>query len=287
MTARSRALPGPFRRALVFSAIFHVGLVILLLVSPSLSRPSRIGLVQYVNFIGPGGGPGGGSGGSGGAAPALSEPAPEPEAQTAPLPAKRESLRDLTVPGKVEDLNVMRYPVEKPKTARKAPPKKAAISKPQTSKTPPAKTETGRPDAARAGAESGKPGGSGFGLRFGTGGGPGGGTGEGAGGGGGDPFGLSGFPFTYYLQILSDRISSNWFNSLVDPGVGGLLQTQVGFKIYRNGQVADLKVEVPSGIDAFDLSAQRAIQSAAPFPPLPSEYDGQFLVIHLIFEHAK
>jgi TonB family protein len=84
-----------------------------------------------------------------------------------------------------------------------------------------------------------------------------------------------------------DRVSSSWFTSLVDPGVAGSFQTTVMFKILRNGQIADLKVEVPSGLSSLDLSALRAVQTAAPFPPLPSEYEDQFLIIHLVFEHAK
>ncbi len=69
--------------------------------------------------------------------------------------------------------------------------------------------------------------------------------------------------------------------------MSGTFQTQVFFKIYRNGQISDLKVENSSGIQALDLSALRAIQTSAPFPPLPSEYDGQYLGLHLIFEHSK
>jgi TonB family protein len=174
----------------------------------------------------------------------------------------------------------MRHPVDKLKTAKKTPEKKAVISKPQPSTAAATGAET--PAAAGAGQGSGQ--GPGYGLRFGTGGaGPGGGTGGGA----GEPFGVSGFPFTYYLQILSDKISGSWFTSLVDPGVSGQFQTQVYFRIYRNGQVSDLKVEVSSGIPAFDLSALRAIQTASPFAPLPAEYDGQYLGIHLIFEHSR
>ncbi len=269
-------MPSAFRGALIVSAALHAALLILIVASPSLSPAKPKGLVQYVNFIGGGGGQGG-SGGGGGAAP---KPTPLP-------PAKKESLRDLTtaLKAKPEDKAALHYPAEKPKTAKKTPEKKTAISKPapKTAETAAATTET------PTGQETSQ---GGFGLRFGTGGGTGGGAGTGpgglgGGGTGGDPFGVSGFPFTYYLQIISDRITANWFSSLVDPGVSGQFQTQVGFRIYRNGQVADLKVEVASGVEAFDLSAQRAIQSAAPFPPLPSEYDGQFLVIHLIFEHAK
>jgi TonB family protein len=274
MTAASRGMPKAFRRALVFSALLHAGLIVFIVASPSLSRPPQKGLVQYVNFIGsPGGGGTGGGPGSGGG---------EPVAQPLPPPKIKESLRDLTVPekAKTEDKAGMRHPVDKPKTTKKAPEKKAVISKPQTSAA--AATGTDTSTTAAAGQGSGQ--GPGYGLRFGTGGG---GTGGGTGGGSGEPFGVSGFPFTYYLQFLSDRISGSWFTSLVDPGVSGLFQTQVYFKIYRNGQVSDLKVEVSSGVPAFDLSALRAIQTASPFAPLPAEYDGQYLGIHLIFEHSR
>jgi len=283
MTAVSRGTPKAFERALLFSALLHAGLIVLIVASPSLSKPANKGLVQYVNFIGSfggGGGTGGGPGGGPGAGPAVAKPQPPP------APKTKETLRDLTVPqkAKAEDKAGMRHPVDKPKTAKKAPEKKAVISKSQPSMA----AAEGAAAPAAAGQADGQ--GPGYGLRFGTGGGgTGGGTGGGigGGGGGGEPFGISGFPFTYYLQFVSDKISASWFTSLVDPGVAGQLQTQVYFKIYRNGQVSDLKIEVSSGIPAFDLSAMRAIQTASPFAPLPAEYDGQYLGIHLVFEHSQ
>ncbi len=272
MTAASRGLPKPFKRALILSALLHAGLLVFIAASPSLPRSQPKGLIQYVNLVSfPGGGPGGGGGG-----------APVVQAQPLPPPKAKETLRDLTA--KPEDKGGLRHPVDKPKTAKKTPEKKSVISKPQPS-TATAAPGTEAAAGAATGVQSGA-GGPGYGLRFGTGAG-GTGSGGGTGGGTGEPFGVSGFPFTYYLQFLSDKISSSWFTSLVDPGVSGQFQTQVYFKIYRNGQVADLKVEVSSGIPAFDLSALRAIQTASPFAPLPSEYDGQYLGIHLIFEHSR
>ena len=266
------ALPQAFKRALVVSAVLHAVLLIVVAVSPSFSRPSRKGLVQYVNFMGGGGGTGGGTGG--GAAAAKSEPLP---------PAKKAALRDLTVPSKLkaEPKSSLTHPVDKPKTGKKTVEKKAAISKPEPAAAAPSGEE----------AAAGATGGSGFGLRFGTGGGSGGGTGGGIGGGtgpgSGDPFGVSNFPFQFYLQMISDKITANWFQALVDPGVGGQLQTEVYFRIYRNGQISDVRISVSSGVEAFDLSARRAIEASKPFAPLPSEYDGQYLGITLIFEHAK
>jgi TonB family protein len=275
MISSRTALPKALKRAIYVSAFLHAGLIALIAASPSFSRGPQRGLVQYVSFMGGGGGggTGGPGGGGGGTVVAKAEPLP---------PAKKPALRDLTVPSKLkaEPSTSLTHPVDKPKTKSKAPEKTAAISKPE----PSAATAADAVNAASAGAASGP----GFGLRFGTGGGgSGGGTGGGTGSGAGDPFGIAGFPFQFYLQMISDRITANWFQALVDPGVGGLLQTQVYFRIYRNGTISDIKIDVSSGVEAFDLSARRAIQAAAPFAALPNEYDGQYLGITLIFEHAK
>jgi TonB family protein len=272
MSPARTVLPVAFKRAIIISVSLHVGLIILIAASPSFSRSPQKGLVQYVNFIGGGGGTGGGPGGG------------SVVAKTETLPAaKKPALRDLTVPSKLEPeaKSSLTHPVDKPKTDKKAAEKRAAITKPE----PAAPTPADAANAASGAAQSG----SGYGLRFGTGAG-GGGTGGGLGGGGtgsGDPFGVAGFPFQFYLQMISDKITANWFQSLVDPGVGGLLQTQVYFRIYKNGSISDIKIDVSSGIEAFDLSARRAIQTSAPFAPLPNEYDGQYLGITLVFEHAK
>ena len=278
MTVARRALPQAFKRAFVVSAFLHVGLIILIAASPSFSKPPRKGLVQYVNFMGGGGGgTGGGTGGGPGGATVTAKTEPLP-------PPKKQTLRDLTVPAKAQPKaeSALRHPVDKPKTDKKASEKKTAITKPEPAV--PAGTENAA--AAAAGQQGGS--GSGFGLRFGTGGGgTGGGIGGGAGAGTGDPFGVGNFPFQFYLQMISDKITANWFQSLVDPGVGGLLQTQVYFRIYKNGTISDVRIDVSSGVETFDLSARRAIQSSAPFAALPNEYDGQYLGITLVFEHAK
>jgi len=279
MSPTRTVLPQAFKRAVVISVFLHAGLLILIAASPSFTRSQPKGLVQYVNFIGGGGsgGTGGGPAGGGGSVAAKAEPLPAPA---------KPALRDLTVPSKIkaEPKSSVTHPVDKPKTAKKTTEKKAAITKPATA----APAAADAVNAATAGATSG----SGFGLRFGTGaggsgGGTGGGVGPGTGSGAGDPFGVAGFPFQFYLQMISDKITANWFQSLVDPGVGGLLQTQVYFRIYRNGTISDVKIDVSSGVESFDLSTKRAIQSAAPFATLPNEYAGQYLGITLVFEHAK
>lgn len=264
---------GAFRRAVLLSAIFHVTLFSVLALSPSLPLSHKPGLIHYIplNLGGLGGSGGrGGSGGSGGA------PASTTTLEATPLPAQAQkpSLRDLTVPQNVKPegpSSKLRYPVEKPKKEPKAKkPKAASISE------PPAFSKT---NPAGAAGTTGGTGGSG--VRIGVG-------GPGGGGSGYDSqVGLSNFPYTYYLQAVTDRISANWFTSLVDPGVRGNFQTVVYFKILRNGQTTDISVKESSGVESLDMSAIRAIQRSTPFPPLPSDYDQEYLGIFLIFEHSK
>jgi len=254
-----------FKRAVYASLSAHVVLFLLILASPSLPKSSKKGMVQYIplTFVSPGGGGGGGGGGG--------------PLKAAPPPVKKETLRDLTVPQKVKEEAKpgLLYPVEKPKKGTQPKTeKKAAITKPEPSPSATAK-ETGA-----AGGAGGEGSGMGTGLRIGTGTGPG---GPGYGGAGG----FSDFPYTYYLQIITDRVSANWFTSLVDPGVAGNFQTIILFRINKDGQVSDLKVEESSGITQLDLSALRAVKASSPFPPLPRDYDEAYLVIHLIFEHSK
>jgi TonB family protein len=254
-----------FKKAVYVSVSAHVALFLLIIASPSLPKSSRKGLIYYtpISLLGPGGGGGGGGGGK-----TLLKATQTP-------PARKETLRDLTVPQKVksEAKPAMRYPVEKPKReAKTKTEKKAAITKPSPE------------EPAASGDAAGGPGGQGpgvgSGLRIGTGSGPG-------GSGFGDFSGLANFPFTWYLQILTDKVSTNWFTSLVDPGVSGNFQTIIFFKIQKDGQISELKIEASSGLDPLDLSALRAVRASSPFPPLPRDYEEAYLAIHLIFEHSK
>lgn len=284
---RSPASKRMFKRAVVFSAILHAVLFTAIAISPSMTKPVQKGMIHYVSlggFPGLGGGPGGPGGGGGGiGGPGGPGGGGGAKAEVAP-PAKKETLRDLTLPSKVKpDIKPsMTYPVDKPKKDKKAQDeKKAVISRPQ-----PAAQGVPADNAAATGSGTGV-GSGGSGLRIGLGEGPGGGGGGGFGTGYGDQIGLSGFPYQYYLQIISDRVSSSWFTSLVDPGISGTFFATVYFKILRNGQIVDLKIKESSGIQSLDMSAQRAIQISAPFPPLPSDYEGDYLGIHLIFEHSR
>lgn len=267
-----------FKKAIILSVSVHLGLFILLVISPYLPKPARRGMVHYVNVISLGGGGGGGGRpGGGGGGGSSAELRSEESAATA-LP-KRESLRDLTTPQRLEQTKppALSYPVEKPKADKKtSSQKKAVIAK-------------SKPDAAANEKSQSQPGsGEGTGPRVGI------GVGDGSGGGGfgfgseySSQIGLSNFPFTYYLQAIHSRISNNWHTSLIRTGSSGDIYVTVKFRIYKNGQISEPEVIESSQSRTMDSSAIRAIRNSAPFPPLPREYEDEYLVIRLIFEHSR
>jgi len=262
-----------FKRAIRLSITVHVMLIILIVVSPYLPKTSKKGMVHYVNVISFPGGGGGGGGSAGGAGKT------EKKLSDTEVP-QRQTLRDLTTPQKLKQDNpsALRHPTEKPKKERPQPTqKKDVIQKtPRTSAKNAATTQT---------ETSGTGSGTGSGVPIGI------GEGTGSGVGFGSEFsgqiGLSSFPYTYYLQVIHTRISGNWFTSQISPGVAGEFHTTVSFKILRGGQISNPEIKEGSGIRALDLSAIRAIHSSAPFPPLPHDYEGEYLGITLIFWHKK
>ncbi len=89
------------------------------------------------------------------------------------------------------------------------------------------------------------------------------------------------FPFSYFLSAIERRVSENWY-SAVSQGTKGLTCV-VFFRLNRDGSVSDVRVEKSSGNGYFDRSAQRAVKSAAPFPPLPGAFADPFLGVHFTF----
>jgi hypothetical protein len=239
-------------------------LLILIVISPYLPKTSKKGMVHYVNVISFPGGEGGGGRSSGGGAK------PEKKLSDTEVP-QRESLRDLTTPQKLQQENpaALRHPTEKPKKEKTTPAKKKDVIQkaPKTSSKDSSATKESSTGAG-TGKESGVP----IGI----------GEGSGSGVGFGSEFsgqiGLSSFPYTYYLQVVHTRISGNWFTSQISPGVAGEFHTTLSFRISQSGEISNPEIKEKSGIRALDLSA---------FPPLPREYEGEYLGITLIFWHKK
>lgn len=96
----------------------------------------------------------------------------------------------------------------------------------------------------------------------------------------GAPFGTR---FGAYAALIRERVAQKWSTDSVDARIRTLPPAIVTFDILRNGQVRNIRVAQSSGNYALDMSAQRAITDAAPFEPLPAQYEGQVATIEFWF----
>jgi protein TonB len=58
----------------------------------------------------------------------------------------------------------------------------------------------------------------------------------------------------------------------------------VTFMLHRDGSVTGIRISQRSGISALDLSAQRAVMDAAPFPQLPPQFPKNQAEIEFLFQ---
>lgn len=96
---------------------------------------------------------------------------------------------------------------------------------------------------------------------------------------------VSDFPFTYYLRQIQQKVTEKW----VHPArtAERALSVVVLFEISRDGQIATPKVERSSGSVWYDQAALRAVMDAAPFPPLPQEFQARSLRVHFGFDFKQ
>jgi periplasmic protein TonB len=97
----------------------------------------------------------------------------------------------------------------------------------------------------------------------------------------GSPFGDR---FGYYVDLLRQRVAQKWRASDVDPRIRTAPPAIVTFTIRRDGSISSVRLAQTSGNLALDLSAQRAIADASPFPPLPAAFDKNEVSIEFWFE---
>ena len=103
--------------------------------------------------------------------------------------------------------------------------------------------------------------------------------GGGVGVGNNSPFG---YQFGAYADLLRNRVAQFWKTTDIRanhaPVVG------VTFMLHRDGSVTGIRISQRSGISALDLSAQRAVMDAAPFPQLPPQFPKNDAEIEFLFQ---
>jgi protein TonB len=101
---------------------------------------------------------------------------------------------------------------------------------------------------------------------------------------GSSPFGASGvgldnpdFTYGYYVDQMVAMIGSHWAR----PPVAARTECVVHFRVARDGAVSDVRLVESSGNEAFDQAALRAVDRAAPLPPLPASFNSESLGVNL------
>lgn len=95
------------------------------------------------------------------------------------------------------------------------------------------------------------------------------------------------FPYEWYLIGIKNKIENRWSMLEVEILSGEIKKVIIKFKILRNGRIERAEIERSSGFPPFDNSALRAVLSSAPLPPLPKDFIEDSLVIHFGFEYKK
>jgi TonB family protein len=85
----------------------------------------------------------------------------------------------------------------------------------------------------------------------------------------------------WYLASVQQRIWMIWTRQLL---TGFTTEIAVSFTILADGNVEDVRLVQPSGVTLLDLAAQRAVQTAAPFGPLPKNYGTNRYTIQAVFK---
>lgn len=95
-------------------------------------------------------------------------------------------------------------------------------------------------------------------------------------------FGLENFCCPDYLQTMVQLIRRHWNQ---EQGATGTVV--VKYTIRRDGMLTQIELVKPSGNFLLDQESRRAVIKTAQLPPLPREYTGQHLTIHLTFEYQR
>jgi protein TonB len=93
--------------------------------------------------------------------------------------------------------------------------------------------------------------------------------------------------FSWYVEAVQRRVSGNWLQSTVDPGIQYAPRVVATFDILRDGTVTNVQVTKSSGNGSVDMSAVRAIRESSPLDRLPPEYSGSKVSVEFWFDFKR
>jgi len=95
-----------------------------------------------------------------------------------------------------------------------------------------------------------------------------------------------GVDFGPYLQRVLHDVRINWYNLIPESARAPLMKkgkVSIEFAITKDGTVAGMRMVSTSGDSALDRGAWGGITASNPFPPLPTEFGGQYLALRFTF----
>src|SRR5579863_7638167 len=95
-----------------------------------------------------------------------------------------------------------------------------------------------------------------------------------------------GVDFGPYLQRVLHDVRLNWYNLIPESAKAPIMKKgklTIEFAILKDGTVAGMKLVATSGDVALDRGAWGGITASNPFPPLPTEFGGQYLGLRFTF----
>jgi TonB family protein len=96
----------------------------------------------------------------------------------------------------------------------------------------------------------------------------------------------NGVDFRPYLMQILAAVRRNWMAVYPESArLGRRGRVGIQFSISRVGSVPKLVIVNPSGTESLDRAAVAGISASNPFPPLPSEYRGDRIVLQFNFAY--
>jgi TonB family protein len=93
-----------------------------------------------------------------------------------------------------------------------------------------------------------------------------------------------GYDFGPYMNQVVNRVRVNWYTLIPEIArLGRKGRVVIVFTILESGTISDLRLVANSGTDPLDRAAVGAITASNPFPRLPSNFDGDHLVLQFTF----
>jgi TonB family protein len=93
-----------------------------------------------------------------------------------------------------------------------------------------------------------------------------------------------GVDFGPYLARVLHDVKQNWYNLIPESAMLGKRgKVSIEFAILKDGRVAGMALDGTSGDVSLDRAAWGGITASNPFPPLPSEFGGQYLTLRFHF----